>query len=320
MHSTPDSHKNILLICPDEDILNTMKTSVASINFNPVIARGHLHALSLLDELKFDIIVSTAETTDIDGFEFTNLVRNREKKDFYPENYIILFGREEHRELITSSTQEIDDFLIYPFYESELIWRIKKGITIRQKIKELEEKLIYDPFSQTLTPEGFLLSLKNEINRGIRHRGIFSILTIRLKYNDLMVLSFGQDWKVWLEKSFVSHLKKRLRNYDKLSRFSNNIYILLAPDTDYKGLQGLDKRLRKEYSLLFQEVKEMGLEAQINIIHCGIAVQMAVSIEYKDLVYEHLYSWIEKHIQGECEEDYIFKGIITEEGLDYSLD
>ncbi len=320
MQSTTTSTKNILLISPDEDILNTMRTSIANINFNPVVARGHLHALGLLDEIQFEVIVSTVETTDIDGFEFTNLVRNREKKDFYPENYIILFGRDKHRDLIISSNQEIDDFIIYPFYESELIWRIKRGMAIKERIRTLEEKLIYDPFSQTLTPEGFLLSLKNEINRSLRHNGTFSLLAIRLKYNDFMVISFGEGWKMWLEKSFVSHLKNRLRNYDKLSNFKDNIYLLLAPDTDYNGLQGLDKRLRKEYSLFFQEVEEMGIEAQIQIIHCGLAVEMDVSVDYKENVYNHLYHWIEAHIQGECEEDYLVRGILTEEGLDYTVD
>ncbi len=320
METTKEYKGNILLISPEEEILNTMKQGLAPVGLTPVLARGHLHGLALLDEIRFEIIVATVQETDIDGLEFTKLVRDREKKDFYPENYIVLFGREAHREAIISSPQEIDDFLIYPFHESEFIWRIKRGMRIKEKIKRLEEKLIYDPFSETLTAEGFLLSLKNEINRSLRHRGYFSILTIRLKYSDLMVLNFGQDWKLWLEKTFISHIKKRLRNYDKLGRFRDNIYLLLAPDTDYRGLEGLDKRLRKEYSLFFQEVEEMGLGTEVKVIHCGICVEMDMDISFRGDAYEQLYKWIEKHVQGECEEDYLFKGVLTEEGLEYSLE
>jgi len=118
----------------------------------------------------------------------------------------------------------------------------------------------------------------------------------------------------WIEKKFINHLKNKLRSYDKLSKLQEHVFIILASDTDYNGLRGLDKRLRKEYGSFFQGLKEIGISKGPKIIHCGIAVTMKNNSNQKKMVFDYIREWIYEQIQKECREDKLLKYTFYDDG------
>ncbi len=315
-----EGKKRLLFISSQEEVFKAVHMSLSCIEVDVAFSRGHLRGLTILDNTKFDIVLAQAKETDIDGLEFAKLLRDRESKGLYPENYIILFGDDKIKDEVFSSSHDVDDFILYPFYGPELIWRVKRGLFYLQRLTQIKQDLIVDPSTDLLTPEGFFINLKNEINRTSRHRGFFSVLIIILRELGEVKLNFGDEWTEWIQKSFTEHLKNILRNYDDISKLQDNKFIILASDTDYTGLNGLANRLRKEYEFFFQELKRIGISKVPDIVHCGIAVCINNSMVKREMIFDYVREWIYEQIRNTCTEDELIKCIVTEQGPEIQWD
>ena len=289
----PD-RKKLLFICEDNELAYTVKQSLDSQKFTVITAQNHLQAITIMDKTHVDVIIAPAHETNMGGLEFVKLLRAKEDDYAISKRYLILYGDEDTRDEVFRSNLLVDDFLLYPFYEPELIWRTKRGFNYITQIQGLFQKLSIDSNTNTLTPDGFYLVLESEINRISRHTRNFSLLLITISNLDDMLLNFGKDWQEWIEKKFLMHLKNNLRNYDQLSKLDTNMYVVLIPDADYNSLKGLDKRLKKEYESFFSELKNMGLIEDLQIVHRGISIGIVQSVNKKDEVLAYVKQWLTK--------------------------
>ena len=286
--------KKLLFICEDKELAHTVKQSLDNQIFTVITAQSHLQAITIMDKTDVDVIIAPAYETNIGGLEFVKFLRSKESDYVIPKKYLILYGDEDTRDEVFRSNLLVDDFLLYPFYEPELIWRTKRGFNYITQIQDLFQKLSIDSNTNTLTPDGFYLVLESEINRISRHTRNFSLLLITISNLDDMLLNFGKDWQEWIEKKFLMHLKNNLRNYDQLSKLDTNMYVVLIPDADYNSLKGLDKRLKKEYESFFSELKNMGLTEDLQIVHRGISIGIVQSVNKKDEVLAYVKQWLTK--------------------------
>lgn len=289
----PD-RKKLLFICEDNELAYTVKQSLDNKKFTVITAQNHLQAITIMDKTHVDVIIAPVYETNMGGLEFVKLLRTKEDDYVIPKRYLILYGDEDTRDEVFRSNLLVDDFLLYPFYEPELIWRTKRGFNYITQIQDLFQKLSIDSNTNTLTPDGFYLVLESEINRISRHTRNFSLLLITISNLDDMLLNFGKEWQEWIEKKFLMHLKNNLRNYDQLSKLDTNMYVVLIPDADYNSLKGLDKRLKKEYESFFSELKNMGLTEDLQIVHRGISIGIVQSVNKKDEVLAYVKQWLTK--------------------------
>ncbi len=298
-----EEQKKILFICPDDEVMDTVKESLVKHYINLIPATTHLKGISILDKTQLDVIIAPVLETNLDGLEFTRLIRNREENTIFPRSYIILYGDENTKDDVFQSELQIDDFLSYPFYEPELIWRIKRAFSSINHFRLLTERLSVEKDSNTLTPEGFFLTLESEINRISRHTRHFSVLFIFLNNVQDLIINYGKTWEKWIEKHFLKHLTKTLRSYDRICKLTEDKYIVLIPDADITSLQGLDKRLKKEYEKFFQELREIGISQYPLIIHKGISIAIKDPIIKKHEVLEYIKNWLDEQIEGQTNED-----------------
>ena len=286
--------KKLLFICEDKELAHTVKQSLDNQIFTVITAQSHLQAITIMDKTDVEVIIAPAYETNIGGLEFVKFLRSKESDYVIPKKYLILYGDEDTRDEVFRSNLLVDDFLLYPFYEPELIWRAKLGFNYITQIQELFQKLSIDSNTNTLTPDGFYLVLESEINRISRHTRNFSLLLITIINLDDILLNFGKDWQGWIEKKFLMHLRNNLRNYDQVSKLDTNMYVVLVPDADSHSLKGLDKRLKKEYKSFFSELKHMGLTEDLQIVHRGISIGILQNANKKDEVFEFVKHWLTK--------------------------
>ena len=286
--------KKVLFICSDNELSHTVIHSFDNMEITVIVAQSHLQGITILDKTHVDVIIAPVYETNMGGVEFVKFLRSKEEDNVVPKKFIILYGDEDARDEIFSSNLAVDDFLLYPFYEPELVWRTKRGFYHITQIENLFQKLSIDNNTNTLTSEGFYMVLENVISRICRHTRSFSLLIITIINLDDILLNFGKDWQGWIEKNFLIYLKNNLRNYDQISKLDNNMYVILVPDATYDSLKGLDKRLKKEYNSFFSELKKMGITQDLKIVHRGISIKILKEMIKKDDVFAFVKEWLSK--------------------------
>ena len=286
--------KKVLFISNDNELSRTVRQSLDNLKITVIAAKNHLQGITILDKTHVDVIIAPVYETNMGGLEFVKFLRSKEDDYVVSKKYIILYGDEDARDEVFRSNLTVDDFLLYPFYEPELLWRTKRGFNCLTQIQDLFQKLTIDSNTNTLTPDGFYIVLENEINRISRHTRNFSLLLITINNLEDILLNFGKDWQGWIEKKFLLYLKNNLRNYDRISKLDNNVYVVFIPDANYNSLKGLDKRLKREYKSFFSELKNMGLTQDLKIVHRGISIKLVIDINKKDDVFAYVKEWLSK--------------------------
>lgn len=304
--------KKLLFVSPDAELSNTVKQLLSELGIDVIVAQNHLQGLGILDKTNAQIALIPVANTNINGIDFAKIIREREK-DSTVQKYIILYGNEDEKnDIINLSGQYVDDFVDYPFFEPELKWRVTRGFNYLSKIKAIVN--VQHKSAELLSPDGFFFVLESEINRIVRHNSNFSIMIVSLIQFDEIVINLGEKWKSWIEENFLQYIKKKLRIYDKLSVLKENFYGILCPDTDIKGLKGLDKRIRNEYVSFFQKLRELGISETPLITHCGIAVCMKErNVNIKNVV-EWVKEWTLEIIDEGCREDLFLEYEFNEDG------
>lgn len=263
---------NILLVEPDQDAAEECSVYLKSWGYKSMVTSTHLQALTLLDDITVDLALVSIEATDIDGYEFCRLLRRREKEYNREPIYLILLGKERHRNIITTKLNiDADDFIIKPYLFSELRWRIASGL---KKLYRLRQAVVsyYTDFSfHILSSEEFYKELCDELNRTIRKKSIIAILLVQFTGLKLIRIDYGNEWATRLEDYLAQSIGKMLRSYDRIGRFKEGLLCVLIPDTSLEGIQGFINRiqnlLQKEFCKKHIEFFNINLELQGLYLH-----------------------------------------------------
>ena len=307
-----ESIANILLIEPDLQKANEILSSLRQAGYEVDGVRGHLQGLSRLDDFSFDLVLVPVEATDIHGFEFCRLVRNREREFNLAYTYILLFAPQNLRYQITEQCEEADDFITEPFLQSELEWRLRKGQQVLEGQRHLSKLVQVDPETGVMNRKGLDLYFQEEINRLSRKQEWVSLVVFWTKGMERMGLDYGQVWVNWIRQQISHLLRKSLRNYDRLGKLEEGIFCLLAPETDPQGMQSIIKRLQSD----FQTWSKSGSGLQQDV-ELGIkALSLKARLDYRGQrnAVQSIWEWI-KQLVPEKDADKIFTGILDNSGI-----
>lgn len=129
-----DTHSNkpLVLIAEDnKDILQLLATTLEK-NYRVIMAtNGHEGIEKALQRVP-DIIISDVMMPDIDGYELCKTLKNDERTNHIP--VILLTAKVTEKDKITGLLHGADAYLIKPFNPNELLIRIEKLITLRDRL------------------------------------------------------------------------------------------------------------------------------------------------------------------------------------------
>ena len=316
---------DILVVEPEADRGAELADKLVRWGFVPSRSVNHLGALSLFDEHRFDMVLASASATDIDGLELSRLIRHREKGAEFNFAYILLYGQErsraligeeKYRSLITESGSAADDFLIHPFLDSELQWRLGKGAKLLRRMYNLQRSLLIDPQSSLLNISGLHVNLQNEINRAARKQSELCVVLLRLDNLELSTQDYGPEWQDWLETFYIANLKDKLRNYDLLGQLDRSAYCLIAPETDRAGAQGLIKRLHAEHDRFRKLHDFQASPSELRLCVEGIVLELDIPHTKSKAAVQQVWDWLDKRLQEPLPSSSLIRGRLNERGLE----
>lgn len=217
-----------------------------------------MQALTYFEDYTVDIVIATVTATDIDGFTFCNLLRNREDNLQQSYAYLILLAHENQKENIFRNKIEADDFLIKPINSFELKWRMNLA---RKSLRDKRGLRVDLSQFNVLTRSQFFDFLKEEFNRQVRKDGFIAYIIVLLPSLFSLQRDYGLQWSQWIEHCLLKKTAMGLRNYDRIARISPDQYCIMSRDTSFDELKGLSRRLRVELQDAFYHCTTLKTES-----------------------------------------------------------
>lgn len=233
----------VLLLDPSLEHGQHVQDLLASHDLQVVWVTRHLQGLACIDEQPFSLVLATVEGQDIDGLEFCALLRRRQQRHGSQNVGVVLIGQDRHREQLVSTDTGIDDYLIEPCLDTEILWRVKHNLTSDRA--EPQNSFALNGLKTVLTKADLLSVLTNELSRGSRRSDSIGVVLIKVQGWPLLAMDFGQTGSQIVEDIIVRRVQDFVRTYDTLFRVSQGSFAVLLPHTDKQGVLGFIQRIRQ---------------------------------------------------------------------------
>ncbi len=122
----------IMVVEDDNNMSKLIQTILKNHNFDVYVAYDGLEAMDVLDESHIDLIVLDVMMPNMDGYEFTQNLREAE----FEIPILMLSAKQLPEDRNKGFRLGIDDYMVKPFNEEELLLRIKALLRRAQIVSE----------------------------------------------------------------------------------------------------------------------------------------------------------------------------------------
>lgn len=228
-----------------------MQSVLESHNLQVIWSTRHLPGLVSIDEQSFSLVLATVDGQDIDGLEFCALLQRRQQRQGSSRPGIVLIGQDRHREQLVTRAPGMDDYLIEPCLDAEILWRVQRNLN---KIGAPPQKALdLSGYDNEFSKEDLHSVLTCELNRGSRRSDSIGVVLVKVQGWSLLSKDFGSAGSQIVEGIIVSRIREFVRTYDSFFRIGQGKFALLLPQTDNQGVQGFMRRIRMALTKILRD-------------------------------------------------------------------
>jgi len=215
------------------------------------------------------LVISDWMMPNMDGIELCEKIRGMEKAQY--TYFILLTTKAEKRDLIKGLESGADDFIVKPFDQQELRYRVKIG----ERIIDLEQKIIKlantDYLTGVLNRRAFMEKMDEETNRSIRNKKELSIILTDIDHFKKVNDSYGHQVGDLALQRFAQQISSTSRSYDFVGRYGGEEFIIGLPETNMEQSSLVAERMRKN-------IEEIELTLPDNpLVHVRITASFGVA-------------------------------------------
>lgn len=258
-------------------------------------APNHLRAISAMDDTLYQGLLIAVAGQTISGLELCAMIRARENLRMSNPVYIILLGGPNDLVPILTQGSTADDYIIGAWLDLELEWKIRKAVKILDLLGSGPASQVLTANPNLLNADGLRTFLFEEVNRVGRRNGCMSISVIWLPDMAGLRASYGRDWITWFTSRVWAHIRRQLRNYDRLAVLDGGFLCLISPDLDEVGTGALLDRLNADLKNYQDHAHEL---ADVPLLLSARYLCVCIESDYRTLEpsSETIWQWIQHRI------------------------
>jgi two-component system cell cycle response regulator len=190
-----------------------------------------------------NLILSDWMMPGIDGLELCRRIRALNRLDYV--YFIILTAKGKKEDVVEGLEAGADDYLVKPFDQEELKYRVKIG----ERILNLEHRIIQlactDELTGVLNRRALFERIHESTHRAIRENSPFCLLMADLDHFKKINDNFGHHAGDIVLKQFTDRLLKISRPYDFIGRYGGEEFVVCFPGAGYNKAENIAERMRK---------------------------------------------------------------------------
>lgn len=233
-----------LLIAEDEPISRKLlEDSLRQWGYDVIVTKNGEEAWNVLQqEDSPNLVILDWMMPGMDGIEVSRRVRARETANYV---YIILLtARSRPEDIIIGLDSGADDYIVKPFHDEELKYRLKIG----ERIIKLEQRILNlartDYLTGLLNRRAFIERLEAEVNRGKRMQGTLGLIIIDIDHFKQINDTYGHQAGDLVLQSFARNLNECCRGYDFIGRYGGEEFIICLPEANMEEAALTAERIR----------------------------------------------------------------------------
>lgn len=232
----------VLLLDPDPDHGRYLHTLLSSQDLEVTWLTRHLQGLAACQDQSFSLIVAVVEGQDIYGPELCALLRRRQQRGEALSVGLVLIGQERHRGMLTTNDPGIDDYVIEPCLDEEIVWRVWHNLrSLSLQAAGVPE---VNGLNKVLTMTDLNPFLERELNRCRRKEDSLGVVLIKIQGWALLTMDYGPHGAYMVEDIVIHRIQCLVRTYDTVFRITQGSLAVLLPHASWSGLQGFMQRIQ----------------------------------------------------------------------------
>jgi two-component system cell cycle response regulator len=234
-----------VLIAEDEPVSRRLlEAFLSKWGYDVVVTCDGREAWETLNEADApSLVVSDWMMPNMDGLELCRKIREMKKLNY--TYFIILTAKERKEDVVKGLEAGADDFLIKPFHQEELKYRVQIG----ERIIELEQRILLlastDSLTGVLNRRAFMERMEVEINRSTRENAPLSLILTDIDYFKSINDRFGHQAGDLMLQRFTEQLSRSSRPYDFVGRYGGEEFVMCLPGGDAVQGRSVAERMRK---------------------------------------------------------------------------
>ncbi len=248
-----------ILIAEDEPISRRLlENALTKWGYEVVVTKNGEEAWNILQqEDSPNLVILDWMMPGMDGIEVTRRLRGRQQDNYV---YIILLtARSRPEDIIAGLDSGVDDYIVKPFFDEELRYRLKIG----ERIIRLEQRILnlarIDYLTGLLNRRAFMERLEAEVSRANRTRGDLGLIIIDIDFFKRVNDTYGHQAGDLVLQDFAKNLTEFCRGYDFIGRYGGEEFIIGLPGTNLEECGIIAERIRQQIETSHTSLDEEGV-------------------------------------------------------------
>ncbi len=224
-----DVPREILVVDDDPIIRRVIQASLAEEGHQASICQDGQSAWERIANDPPAMVITDWIMPGMSGIELTRLVRESCKTDIY---VLVATSRNSEEDSLQAIEAGADDFLAKPISQQELIARVKRGMSVLDRMDEEAALSSRDPLTSAYNRRAFDLDCAKRIQQSHQDGSPLSCVLLDIDFfkhiNDTYGHSAGDQALQVVAKSINDHL----RSDDRLYRYGGDEFCILLPSVD----------------------------------------------------------------------------------------
>lgn len=195
-----------------------------------------------------NLVISDWMMPHMDGLTLCRKIRQMRRSGYI--YLIILTTKGGKRDVIEGLEAGADDFIIKPFDQDELKYRVKIG----ERIIKLEQRILQlartDHLTGVLNRRAFMERMEQEVQRSLRENTPFALIMADIDYFKRINDRYGHQAGDLVLQKFADRLTESSRPYDVVARYGGEEFVICLLGADGFQAESFTERIR-------QKVEEM---------------------------------------------------------------
>jgi two-component system cell cycle response regulator len=202
-------------------------------------------------EQAYDCVIISTALGEQDPLRLCSQLRSIDRTRFLP--IILIAGEEEEERVIRGLELGVNDYLIRPLDEQELVARLKTQVKrkhyndqLRASVTQTIEMAVTDGLTGLHNRRYLDSHLETLFERAVARRRPLSLMITDIDRFKAINDKHGHDGGDEVLREFASRLRQNVRGIDLACRYGGEEFIIVMPDTEFAIAQKVAERVRAQ--------------------------------------------------------------------------